>query len=99
MHTLPVVEGVECEWDDAKARANLAKHGVDFADAVAALEDDAALTIHDPDCTAEDRFITLGSDALGHLVVVVYTHRGERVRLISARKAEPKEQRRYGRPR
>ena len=83
------------EWDPAKARQNLRKHGVDFADAVPVLEDEAALTIRDPFSEQEQRWITLGMDALGRLLVVVYTWRGDRIRLISARPATPRERRQY----
>ena len=73
------------EWDPAKARRNLRKHGIDFADAATALEDEAALTMRDPFSVKGERWITLGMDALGRLLVVVYTWRGDRIRLISAR--------------
>lgn len=86
---------MDCEWDPAKARANLTKHGVHFADAVSVLEDDLALTIRDPYSEDEERWITLGMDALGRVLVVVYTWRGETVRLISARQATPHERRQY----
>lgn len=86
---------VDCEWDPAKAKANLTKHGIHFADAVSALEDDSALTIRDPYSEDEERWITIGMDALGRLLVVVYTWRGERVRLISARQATAQERRQY----
>lgn len=86
---------MDCEWDAAKARVNLKKHGVDFADAVSALEDDFALTIRDPYSENEERWITLGTDAFGRLLVVIYTWRGERVRLISARLATSQEKERY----
>jgi uncharacterized DUF497 family protein len=76
----------EYEWDSAKAAANSAKHGVDFADAVGVFEDDSALTIEDTS-TAEERSKTLGVDFLGRVLVVVYTYRNDRIRLISARKA------------
>ena len=74
------------EWDPQKALSNLKKHGIAFADAVSALEDDYALTIEDDD-PHERRFITLGMDALGRLLVVVYTYRGDTIRIISARRA------------
>jgi uncharacterized DUF497 family protein len=82
------------EWDGEKAAANLRKHGVDFADAETALRDEMALTVLDdhPDGT---RFVTLGMDALGRLLVVVYEWREEDVRLISARKANRSERRQY----
>ena len=83
------------EFDPDKARANLKKHGVSFAHAEQALRDPMALTIEDPDAEDEQRFVTLGSDALGRILVVVHTKRGERTRLISARKASPGEAREY----
>ena len=82
------------EWDQSKADANLAKHRVDFADAATALEDPNALTIDDGD-PDEQRFVTLAMDALGRLLVVIYTWRGDEVRLISARKATKKDGRQY----
>jgi uncharacterized protein len=86
---------VAYEWDPAKNRANLAKHGVDFADAVAVFEDDLALTRPDPDSRGERRFLTLGVDAFGRHLVVVFTERGARIRIISARLASKQERRPY----
>ena len=83
------------EWDPGKAQLNARKHGVALADAVAVLEDEMALTMLDPFSEDEERWITLGLDAFGRVLVVVYTWRGERVRLISARSATPRERRRY----
>ena len=91
MHT----GGADCEWDPAKARANFTKHRIHFADAVSALEDEPALTIRDLSSEDEERWITLGRDALGKILVVVYTWRGAKVRLISARFATPRERRQY----
>ena len=90
MHILPCV----VEWDDEKAASNQKKHGVDFADAATVLEDEAARTIPD-DHSEEDRWVTLGMDALGRILVVVYTWRDEEIRLISARKANRSERRQY----
>jgi uncharacterized protein len=59
------------------------------------LEDDPALTIRDPFSEQEERWITLGRDALGRLLVVVYSWRGESVRLISARLATARETTQY----
>ncbi len=78
---------VSIEFDPAKARANLAKHKVSFAHAEQALRDPSAVTVEDEDARGEQRFVTLGSGALGRLLVEVHTPRGDRVRLISARKA------------
>jgi uncharacterized DUF497 family protein len=86
---------VSYEWDPGKAQANFAKHGVRFADAVTVLEDDLALTMRDPFSEEEERWITLGRDALDRLLVVVYTWRGESVRLISARLATARETNQY----
>ena len=82
---------MDIEFDPEKAAANLRKHGVSFAHAETALRDPNALTIEDPDAEGEQRLVTLGMDALGRILVVVHTPRGDRTRLISARKASPKE--------
>ena len=76
------------------ARTNVRKHRIHFADGVSALEDERALTVRDS-FTDEERWVTLGVDALGRLLVVVYTWRGERIRLISARTATPREHGQY----
>ena len=76
----------EFEWDPAKAAANYQKHRVHFADAVGVFSDDFAITIEDTS-TQEERFKTLGLDFLGRVLVVVYTYRGDTIRLISAREA------------
>ena len=83
------------EWDPAKNRANLAKHGVDFADAVAVFEDGLALTRPDMTSRGESRFVTLGVDGFGRLLVVVFTERGSRIRIISARLATKPEHKAY----
>jgi uncharacterized DUF497 family protein len=83
------------DWDEEKATANLRKHRVDFADAALALEDEFAFTMRDLYSDREERFVTLGHDPNGRLLVVVYTWRGERARLISAREATNKERRDY----
>ena len=82
---------VDYQWDPDKARVNRKKHAVDFADAVGVFEDTLALTINDAGSPEEPRWITLGTDFGGRLLVVVYTYRGEAIRLISARKATKKE--------
>jgi uncharacterized DUF497 family protein len=86
---------VEFGWDPRKAVTNLRKHGVDFADAGTVLYDEEAITIPDEGSDEEDRFVTLGTDVLGRVLVVVYTWREERPRLISARQATPRERRQY----
>jgi len=83
------------EWDEAKRRENLAKHRVEFADAVTAFEDDNTITLPDEESDAEDRFVMMAMDALGRILVIVYTWRGDTIRLISARKATPRERKNY----
>ena len=75
------------EFDSVKARTNLRKHGVSFSHAEQALLDPMAFTVEDPDSRGEQRFVTLGTDSLGRVIVVIHTQRDERTRLISARKA------------
>lgn len=83
------------EWDPEKAASNLKKHGVRFTDAYSVLEDPEAVTIDDyhPD---ERRHLTVGMDALGRVLVVSYTWREDRFRIISVRRATPSERRQYG---
>ena len=83
------------EWDEEKNRTNVRKHGVNFTDAAFALEDDEALTMRDEDSVAEDRFVTMGADPFGRVLVVIYTWRDENIRLISARKASRRERAAY----
>jgi uncharacterized protein len=85
---------VAYQWDRDKAETNLRKHGVDFADAVFVLSDDLAITVPD-ERFDEERLITIGMDALGRVIVVVYTWRGKEIRLISARPATRQERRQY----
>jgi uncharacterized protein len=86
---------MDVEFDPAKARSNLAKHKVSFSHAEQSLRDSMAVTIEDPDAKGEQRFITLGMDALGRVLVVVHTPRGNRTRLISARNASKREAEQY----
>ena len=83
------------EWDPEKAAANQRKHGVDFATAAGVFDDDRALTIPDLDSDREDRLVGIGMDPLARVLVVVFTLRGDQVRLISARKANGWERRQY----
>ena len=94
MCTFVHTRGVTVEWDPEKAHTNLKKHRVHFADAVIALGDELAMTIRDAS-DEEERWIKLGIDGLGRVLVVVYTWRGDRIRLISARTATRRERRQY----
>jgi hypothetical protein len=83
-------------WDIKKAAANIRKHGgIEFSHAATVLDDPMAITIEDKQHD-EQRFVTIGLDLLGRVLVVVYAYAGtEEIRLISARKASPKERRAY----
>lgn len=86
---------MQVEWDPDKAALNLRKHGVDFADAVIALEDEYALTIEDHGHN-EQRFKTLGLGPNLNVLFVVHTERDEEtIRIISARKANHTETKQY----
>jgi uncharacterized DUF497 family protein len=88
--------GLEFEWDQAKAKKNLKKHGVSFEEASTVFGDPLALTIPDPlHSEDEDRFVTLGNSERGRLLVVVGTDREDRIRIISARVATRRERKDY----
>ena len=82
------------QWDPNKAKSNLKKHGVSFADAVGVFEDENAITIED-EHESESRFITIGRDFLRRILVVVYAFRSVIIRIISARKATAHEKKLY----
>ena len=83
------------EWNPVKARANREKHGVAFPDAEAVLYDANAITREDDVVDDDERYVTMGMDALGRILVVVYTYRGDAIRLITARRATRNEVRVY----
>jgi uncharacterized protein len=83
------------EYDPQKAQTNWQKHGVSFAEAELVFFDPIAIHDIDPDSIDEERFITVGMGNSGLLLVVVYTMRGEMVRLISARRATRQEVKAY----
>jgi uncharacterized DUF497 family protein len=79
---------MEFEWDRRTAERNLRKHGVSLKEAVSVFADPEELMIDDPDHSfGEDRFVSIGHSALGRLLVVGYTERGSKIRLIFARRA------------
>lgn len=86
---------MDYEWDPWKASENLKKHGVDFADAVIALEDVNALTIEDRDVEGH-RFKTLCMGPYLNVLYVIHAERGENtIRIISARPATKHELKQY----
>jgi uncharacterized DUF497 family protein len=83
-------------WDPGKATSNVVKHGVRFADAALVFDDPVAITVVDDESDPiEQRFVILGADAAGRVLVVVYSWRGDDIRLISARRAESHEREEY----
>jgi hypothetical protein len=87
---------MEFEWDPEKATSNAEKHGVEFVEATTVFGDPLELTIVDPDHSeSEDRFISLGRSVTGAILVVSFTERESRIRIISARPATPRERRGY----
>lgn len=84
------------EWDPEKARENEQKHGVAFPEATEVFGDDHSSTVLDPDhSTDEERHIIFGATRQGRYLVVSYTEREGRIRLISARQMTPRERRAY----
>ena len=86
---------VESAFDPKKNAANLRKHGVALTEGDGVLNDPLAPTVEDPSSVTEQRFLSIGTNVFGQLRVVVYTYRGEGVRIISVRRPEPKEVRAY----
>lgn len=85
-----------CIWDRAKARHNLAKHKVSFEEASTVFDDPNYLIKDDLDHSDEEnRYIAIGYSLLERLLVVVYTERGSKTRIISSRKAETQERKIY----
>ena len=84
------------EWDTDKGEVNLRKHKVSFDEAQTVFTDDFSVTIPDPDHSdEEDRQIIIGMSNKRRLLVVIYTERGKKIRLISARKATRAEHKKY----
>jgi hypothetical protein len=85
----------EFEWDDAKASANLEKHGVSFEEAMTVFLDELALPLED--VAHPERVILIGESALQRTLLVVFTERdaGGRIRIISARRATKRERKHY----
>ena len=86
------MEELYFEWDERKRQTNLKKHGVDFADVTGIFYDEETIIIEAPEHHNEQRYIALGLDVKNRVVVVVHVYRDvDVIRIISARKADPKE--------
>jgi len=86
---------MEIEYDSRKTAANLKKHGVSFEEAEAALFDPLALSIEDPDAEGESRWLLIGMVGRMQILTVIYTLRGDRIRIISARRSTKRELQEY----
>ena len=82
-------------WDPNKAEINFKKHRIRFSDAEVVLFDPFALTLEEQVVATEQRYVTVGSDAVGRIIAIVYSYRADTIRLISARKATPTERKQY----
>jgi uncharacterized DUF497 family protein len=88
--------GLRFEWDARKAWRNRAKHAVSFEEAVTVFGDPLGRIADDPrQSAAEQRFVLLGQSARRRLLVVMFTERGDTIRLISARKVTRRERKEY----
>ena len=88
--------GLSFEWDARKAATNLGKHAVSFREAVTCFDDPRSITIPDPDhSTEEERPILIGASVALRILVVCFTEVDDTIRIISARRATPREQRDY----
>lgn len=84
------------EWDPRKARTNLRKHRVSFAEASTVFDDPTGLTVPNPLHSVEERrFVSIDRSEFNRLLVVVFAERGERIRIVSARTATPSERRQH----
>jgi uncharacterized protein len=86
---------MSAEFDPKKDAANVRKHGVSLSEGDGVLNDPLALTVEDKLAEGEQRFVTIGVNILGSLMIVVHSYRGSGSRIISVRKADPKERRNY----
>jgi uncharacterized DUF497 family protein len=84
------------EWDTGKSQENEQGHGVTFVEATEVFDDDHSSSVRDPDHSqVEERYLIFGATRGGKHLVVSYTERGDRIRLISARQMTPRERRSY----
>jgi len=84
------------EWDSDKAKRNIKIHNVSFDEASTVFKDILSLTIYDPiHSNKEDRFVLIGNSFKNRLIIVIFTERNDKIRIISARKAIKNERKQY----
>ena len=87
---------MDYEWDRRKAAANQRKHGVTFDEACQVFADDHSSTVPDPDHSlAEQRYVIFGRTHAGRALVVAFTERGAKIRIINARPMTRRERQAY----
>ena len=87
---------MQFEWDENKAKQNLSKHGVYFEEAKTIFDDPLYIDFYDPDHSDnEERYLIVGQSNRGRILILSYTERGNKIRLISAREVTPKERKAY----
>ena len=86
---------MSADFDPKKDAANIKKHGVSLSEGDGVLNDPLALTVEDDSAEGEQRFVTIGMNVFGSLMVVVHAPRGDGTRTISVWKPDPKERRNY----
>jgi uncharacterized DUF497 family protein len=86
---------MQITWDPNKAEINFKKHKIRFSDAELVLYDPFAMTLEEQVREGEQRFVTVGTDAVGRIVVLIYSYRADTIRLISAKKATPSQRKQY----
>jgi uncharacterized DUF497 family protein len=82
-------------WDPNTAEINFKKHGIRFSEPEMALYDSFSMTLEEHIVANEQRYVTIGTDAVGRIVAVVYSYRSDTIRLISARKETRRERKQY----
>jgi uncharacterized DUF497 family protein len=93
---LDIIEMPVFEWDEKKEKSNFRKHGINFNEGESVFYDLHSLTISDPDHSIEEhRFIDIGTSNKNRVLVVNYTERENRIRIISVRKATNAERKMY----
>lgn len=87
---------MEFQWDKQKAKSNLSKHGISFEEAQTVFDDPLYVDFYDPDHSEDEhRYIIIGESSKSHILLVSYTERGDKIRIISARQVTQQERKAY----
>lgn len=87
---------MQFEWNENKAKQNLSKHGVSFEEAKTIFDDPLYVDFYDPDHSEnEERYLIVGQSNQRRILILSYTERGNKIRLISAREVTPQERTAY----